>query len=64
MIIIGVDYHPSFQQIAFIDAAQERKPLLLEWGRKTREYREELADAPTQALPISWRSERPRTSLS
>ncbi len=41
-------------QLAGIVPAQERKPLFLEWSRKTREYCEELAEATTQALPVSW----------
>lgn len=47
-----------------VNLTAERKPFFLEWRRKTREYREELADATPQALQISRRSWRPRTSLS
>jgi integrase len=43
---------------------QKRKPFFLEWGGKTREYCEELANAPAQAFSTSWPSKRPRTSFS
>lgn len=43
---------------------KSEKHFFLEWSRKAREYREELADPPTQALPISERRTRPRTPFS
>jgi hypothetical protein len=46
MIIIGADYHPGFQQIAFVDTAQQRDTATLVSSFSLSK----VAPAPTRRL--------------
>jgi hypothetical protein len=61
MLIIGCDYHPAFQQIAFVDTETGRHPrglpvLVYEvsrrvWGLRLRRTEQGLALSPPFMLP-------------